>query len=460
MVKNTRNQQVRGGVALPPVKRARPLNSATSTWSQTYEPRRYAGSNKGTPTGHQAGIKTITFLPLSHLADPELVQPEHESTLNKARVILLSQLLTNDGTTLCSTPVNLWLDAHRSARKTAPLLVCSSIATTPCRSAMLDMCSDLRTHVIRQARIEVTAAYALNHLELRVLKLSELLQDFVYLRQDPRNPASPRFLNSAIAAIIARAFYNNGKWGIGFLSANMMALVGTVLYNAIKEYHDDGTRKIIYFHGHTVEDNYNAIREKWKRLSEIRPIHANHIENSGSNVTVPDDHHDNDVDDILMKCTDDERQRYNTLIEDYNRAGKREDNILTVDECRTGHSNEEDIEADEREEETRVRLRESSGEIHDILLREFRGADDFTESVTHNDDEQVWFQNKGKGWSIVTDSTWDEFAMLAEEYTIDNRIVHALALTKDEWELELEDCDALVERYEEEINCSDLYSTV
>ncbi|KAH6346198.1 hypothetical protein HBI36_156210 [Parastagonospora nodorum] len=66
---------------------------------------------------------------------------------------------------------------------------------------------------------------------------------------DPRNPASPQFLNSAIAAIIARAFYNNGKWG-------------TVLYNAIKEYHDDGTRKTIHFHGHTVEDNYNAIREK------------------------------------------------------------------------------------------------------------------------------------------------------------------------------------------------------
>ncbi|KAH5535260.1 hypothetical protein HBI27_173010 [Parastagonospora nodorum] len=217
----------------------------------------------------------------------------------------------------------------------------------------------------------------------------------------------------------------------------MMALVGTVLYNAIKEYHDDRTRKIIYFYGYTVENNYNAIREKWKRLSEIRclliwdalkqqiAIHANYIENSGSNVTVPDDYHDNDVDDILMKY-----------------------NIFTVDECRTGYSNEEDIEADEREEETRVRLRELSGEIHDILLREFRGADDFTES------------NKGKGWSIVTDSTWDEFAMLAEEYTIDNCIVHALALTKDEWELELEDCDALVERYEEEINCSDLYSTV
>ncbi|KAH5921354.1 hypothetical protein HBI86_247480 [Parastagonospora nodorum] len=271
-----------------------------------------------------------SFLPLSHPADP---------TLNKAQ---------------------------SEAQKTAPLPVRSSIATTPCRSAarqMLDIYSDLQTHIIRQARIEVTAAYALNHLKLQVLKPSELLQDFIYLRQDPRNITE-----------------NQNKFQ--FLSANIMALIGTVLYNAIKEYHDDGTRKTIHFHGHTVEDNYNAIRKK-------------------SNVTVPDDHHDNDVNNILIKYTDNERQRYNTLIEDYNRAGKREDNILTIDECRTGHSNKEDIEADERE-------------------------------------------------SIVTDSTWDEFAMLAEEYTIDNRIIHALP----------EDCDALVERYEEEINCSDLYSTV
>ncbi|KAH6239145.1 hypothetical protein HBI15_039560 [Parastagonospora nodorum] len=177
--------------------------------------------------------------------------------------------------------------------------------------------------------LKVTAAYALNHLELRVLKL--------------------------------------------------------MLYNAIKEYHDDRTRKTIYFHGYTVEDNYNAIREKWKRLN---------------------DYHDNDK----------------TIIAQGN---EKTTSLLWMSA---------------EPEETRVRLRELSGEIHDILLREFRGADDFIESVIHNDDEQ--------------------FAMLAEEYIIDNCIVYALALMKDEWELELEDCDALVERYEEEINCSDLYSTV
>ncbi|KAH4841992.1 hypothetical protein HBH75_219800 [Parastagonospora nodorum] len=140
--------------------------------------------------------------------------------------------------------------------------------------------------------LKVIAAYALNYLELRVLKLT---------------------------------------------------LVGTVLYNAIKEYYDDRIRKTIYFYSYTIE-------------------------------------------------------------KDYNRAGKREDNILTVDKCRTSYSNKEDIEADKREEETRVQLRELLGEIYDILLREFRGANDFTEK--------------------------------------------------------LKDCDALVERYEEEINCSDLYSTV
>ncbi|KAH6330842.1 hypothetical protein HBI37_183720 [Parastagonospora nodorum] len=40
------------------------------------------------------------------------------------------------------------------------------------------------------------------------------------VRYDPRNPALLRFLNSAIAAIIARAFYNNGKWGIGAMAGN------------------------------------------------------------------------------------------------------------------------------------------------------------------------------------------------------------------------------------------------
>ncbi|KAH6304894.1 hypothetical protein HBI39_114490 [Parastagonospora nodorum] len=324
---------------------------------------------------------TIKLIRLSNFYIKNALRSVQSFLLLSYLVILLSQLLTNNRTTLCSTP------------KTAPLLVRSSIATTPCRSAAY-MCSNLQTHVIRQARIEVTAAYALNYLELR--------------------PASPQFLNSAIAAIIARA-------------ANMMALVGTVLYNAIKEYHDDGTRKTIHFYSYT------------DALKQQIAIHANHIKNSRSNVTVLDDHYDNDVDNILMKCTDNKRQQYNTLIEDYNRAGKREDNILTIDKCRTGHSNEEDIEADKREEETRVRLRKLLREIHDILLREFRRANDFTESVTYNDDEQ----------SIVTDSTWDEFAILAEEYIIDNCI-----------ELEPEDCDALVERYEEEINCSDLYSTV
>ncbi|KAH5114106.1 hypothetical protein HBH71_155000 [Parastagonospora nodorum] len=195
----------------------------------------------------------------------------YASSNKETPVILLLQLLINDRITLCSTP------------KTAPLLVCSSIATTPCR--------------------KVTAAYALNYLKLQVLKLT---------------------------------------------------LIGTVLYNAIKEYYDDRTRKTIYFYSYTIEKDYNC-------------------------------------------------------------AEKREDNILTIDECRTSYSNKEDIEADKREKETRVQLRELLGEIHDILLREFREANNFTESITYNDDEQ---------------------------------------------ELELEDCDALVERYKEEINCSNLYSTV
>ncbi|KAH5563459.1 hypothetical protein HBI24_248980 [Parastagonospora nodorum] len=231
----------------------------------------------------------------------------------------------------------------------------------------LDAYRSVFAQLMLDARIEVIAAYALNYLKLR------------------------------------------------FLSANIIALIGIVLYNAIKEYYDNRMRKIIYFYSYTIENNYNAICKKWKRLSEIRPIHANYIKNSRSNITVLDDYHDNDVDNILIKYIDNKRQRYNILIEDYNCAEKREDNILTIDKCRTSYSNKKDIEADEREKETRVQLRELSEKIHDILLREFRRANNFIESIIYNDDEQ---------------------------------------------ELELEDCDALVERYEEEINCSNLYSTM
>ncbi|KAH6536788.1 hypothetical protein HBI81_067200 [Parastagonospora nodorum] len=75
----------------------------------------------------------------------------------------------------------------RGSENSAPAspLVYSDHALQECSPP--NMCSNLQTHVIRQARIEVTAAYALNHLELQVLKPSKLLQDFVYLRQDPRN---------------------------------------------------------------------------------------------------------------------------------------------------------------------------------------------------------------------------------------------------------------------------------
>ncbi|KAH6151292.1 hypothetical protein HBI68_172660 [Parastagonospora nodorum] len=141
--------------------------------------------------------------------------------------------------------------------------------------------------------------------------------------------------NSASASLLVYSNYALQK-------CSLLTLIGIVLYNTIKEYYNDRTRKTIYFYSYTIENDY-----------------------------------------------------YNN-------------------DCRTSYSNKEDIEANKREEETRVQLRELSEKIYNILLREFRKANDFTESIIHNNDEQ------------------DEFAILAEKYTIDNCIIHALALTKDE----------------------------
>ncbi|KAH5149279.1 hypothetical protein HBH69_159580 [Parastagonospora nodorum] len=140
--------------------------------------------------------------------------------------------------------------------------------------------------------------------------------------------------NSASASLLVYSNYALQKYSLltiyalNYLKLQVLklTLIGIVLYNAIKEYYDNRMRKIIYFYSYTIEKDYNC-------------------------------------------------------------AGKQEDNILTIDECRTSYSNKEDIEADEREEETRVQLRELLEEIHNILLREFYRANDFTESVIHNDDE-------------------------------------------------------------------------
>ncbi|KAH6309154.1 hypothetical protein HBI38_184870 [Parastagonospora nodorum] len=137
-----------------------------------------------------------------------------------------------------------------------------------------------------------------------------------------------------------RTAFSNARYIVRGLenSASASSLVySIVLYNAIKEYYDDRTRKTIYFYSYTIENK-----------------------------------------------------------------------------CRTSYSNKKDIEANKREEETRVQLRELLEKIYNILLREFCRANNFTESIIHNDDKQ------------------DEFAILAEKYIIDNRIIYALALTKDE----------------------------
>ncbi|KAH3940568.1 hypothetical protein HBH53_215300 [Parastagonospora nodorum] len=123
------------------------------------------------------------------------------------------------------------------------------------------------------------------------------------------------YIRIANARRIVRGLENSASTSLLIYSnyalqeCSLLTLIGIVLYNTIKEYYDDRTRKIIYFYSYTVENNYNAIY----------------------------DYYDND--------------------------------------CRTSYSNKEDIEANERE---------------------------------------------------------DKFAMLAEKYTIDNCIIHALALTKDE----------------------------
>ncbi|KAH5983750.1 hypothetical protein HBI84_243900 [Parastagonospora nodorum] len=94
--------------------------------------------------------------------------------------------------------------------------------------------------------------------------------------------------NSALTSLLIYNIRYIYYYSASFLSTNIIALIGTVLYNAIKEYYNNRIRKIIYFYSYTIEKDYNC-------------------------------------------------------------AEKREDNILTIDKCRISYSNKKDIEANKRE---------------------------------------------------------------------------------------------------------------
>jgi hypothetical protein len=94
-----------------------------------------------------------------------------------------------------------------------------------------------------------------------------------------------------------------------------------------------------------------------------------------------------------------------------------------------------------------VQVRESNGKIHSLLLEEYTTAEDFTSRFQENYDDQLWFTNRMGSWSIVTEDTWDNLAEQAEAYMLGDRTLPVIALTKEEWEMDPEDSEAIVERY-------------
>jgi hypothetical protein len=79
-----------------------------------------------------------------------------------------------------------------------------------------------------------------------------------------------------------------------------------------------------------------------------------------------------------------------------------------------------------------VRVRESNRDVNNLLLEHYVTADDFTLETLHEIDEQIWFRNSNRGWSIITEDTWIELGELAEEHALEGRTLYAFALTKEE----------------------------
>jgi hypothetical protein len=86
-----------------------------------------------------------------------------------------------------------------------------------------------------------------------------------------------------------------------------------------------------------------------------------------------------------------------------------------------------------------------------MLLEEYTKAEDLTSECLKDEDDQLWFENSDGRWIIVTESSWASFTEHAHKYMSTGRILNAIALTKDEWEMEPDDIDEIIEGYEEEI---------
>ena len=83
-------------------------------------------------------------------------------------------------------------------------------------------------------------------------------------------------MHLGIGMTLAKAFYGDGMWGLARraptnrdfqqASANTIAFICAAIYHAISEYDNDGKRRAIPFHGHTIEGT--QIFEMYTRLTD------------------------------------------------------------------------------------------------------------------------------------------------------------------------------------------------
>ncbi|KAH4298548.1 hypothetical protein HBH79_169020 [Parastagonospora nodorum] len=77
---------------------------------------------------------------------------------------------------------------------------------------------------------------------------------------------TPLLVCLSIVTMLCRTIYTLNYLKLQFLSANIIALISIVLYNAIKEYYNDRIRKIIYFYSYTIE---NKCRTSYSNKKDI-----------------------------------------------------------------------------------------------------------------------------------------------------------------------------------------------
>ncbi|KAH5992014.1 hypothetical protein HBI84_161320 [Parastagonospora nodorum] len=130
---------------------------------------------------------------------------------------------------------------------------------------------EIKNYIKRNSTIFIIKDYTI----IKLIRLKYCYYAVYFLNIEERTARLQECIRTANARYIVRGLENSASTSLliysNYALANIIALIGIVLYNTIKEYYNNRIRKIIYFYSYTIENNYydNNCRTSYSNKKDI-----------------------------------------------------------------------------------------------------------------------------------------------------------------------------------------------